>query len=98
MGDRFNQSDPHGTASLSVAVAGLPALLAQAKYSREFETEADEFAFQLLKQHGRSPEAFATLMERLAGEDDGAERSYAFLSTHPMTAERVQRARAAARQ
>jgi len=82
-------------ASLSVAVAGLPALLAQAKYSREFETEADEFAFQLLKQHGRSPEAFATLMERLAGEGD-VERSYAFLSTHPMTAERVQRARAAA--
>jgi Zn-dependent protease with chaperone function len=83
-------------ASLSVAVAGLPALLAQTKYSREFETEADEFAFQLLKQRGRSPEAFATLMERLVGEADEAERSFAFLSTHPVTAERIQRARAAA--
>lgn len=83
-------------ASLSVAVAGLPALLARAKYSREFETEADDFAFQLLKQRGRSPEAFATLMERLAGKDEEAERDFTFLSTHPVTAERVQRARAAA--
>ncbi len=85
-------------ASLSVAVAGLPVLLAQAKYSRAFETEADDFAFELLNRHGRSPEAFATLMERLARDNGGAERSYAFLSTHPMTNERAQRARAAARQ
>lgn len=80
-------------ASLSVAVAGLPTLLAQAKYSRTFETEADDFAFELLNRHGRSPEAFATLMERLAGDDGDAERRYAFLSSHPMTAERAQRAR-----
>jgi len=85
-------------ASLSVAVAGAPALLAQAKYSREFETEADEFAFRLLKRHGLSPEAFATLMERLAKEHEGAERASAFIATHPMTAERVNRARAAAAQ
>lgn len=82
-------------ASLSVAVAGVPTLLAQTKYSREFETEADDFAFALLKHRGRSPEAFATLMERLAGEHE-SERGFGFLSTHPVTAERVQRARAAA--
>jgi Zn-dependent protease with chaperone function len=85
-------------ASLSVAVAGLPVLLAQAKYSREFETEADDFAFALLKRHGLSPEAFAGLMERLAQNGDKAgEREMSFLSTHPVTAERVARARAAAR-
>ena len=84
-------------ASLSVAVAGLPALLAQAKYSREFESEADEFAFVLLKQQGRSPEAFANFMERLADEKDDKGKGLGFLSTHPLTAERVQRARAAAR-
>jgi predicted Zn-dependent protease len=82
-------------ASLSVAVAGLPTLLAQAKYSRDFESEADDFAFALLKQQGRSPEAFATFMERLAGEDGEKGEKLDFLSTHPMTAERVQRARAA---
>lgn len=83
-------------ASLSVAVAGLPTLLAQTKYSREFETEADDYAFALLKQRGRSPEAFATLMERLAGENEAKHRGLGFLSTHPVTAERVRRARAAA--
>lgn len=85
-------------ASLSVAVAGVPTLLAQTKYSREFETEADDFAFALLKSRGRSPAAFATLMERLAGEDENNRRGLGFLSTHPVTAERVQRARAAAAQ
>jgi predicted Zn-dependent protease len=85
-------------ASLSVAVAGLPALLAQAKYSREFEAEADDFAFKLLKRHNRSPMAFATLMERLAKKHEDEERAFAFISTHPVTAERVKRARAAAKQ
>jgi len=88
-------------ASLSVAVAGLPTLLAQAKYSRDFESEADDFAFALLKQHDRSPEDFAAFMERLAGEKEDAANTKGkgldFLSTHPVTAERVQRARAAAR-
>lgn len=85
-------------ASLTVAVAGLPTVLAQAKYSRNFESEADDFAFDLLKRHGRSPEAFATLMERLMGEDqeEDAEDQFAFLSSHPMTRERIARARAAA--
>ena len=83
-------------ASLSIAVAALPALLARAKYSREFETEADEFAFDLLKQHRISPAAFASLMERLAEKHKDKERAFAFVSTHPVTADRVERARAAA--
>lgn len=83
-------------ASLTVAVAGLPTVLAQASYSRRFETEADDFAFGLLRQRGRSPEAFATLMERLAAENDDTERQFAYVSSHPVTRERVARARAAA--
>ena len=84
-------------ASLSAAVTGLPVLLAQTSYSRAFETEADNFAFALLKQHDISPAAFASLMERLAADHDDAERKLAFVSTHPVTAERVKQARAAAR-
>ena len=84
-------------ASLGVAVAGLPAVLAQARYSREFETEADDFAFQLLRQRGLSPEAFATLMERLTRKQQDAERALAFVSSHPVTAERIRRAREAAK-
>lgn len=85
-------------ASLSTAVAGLPALLARLEYSREFETEADDYAFRLLQREGISPLAFASIMQRLqreGGEDDDASE-LAFLSTHPVTAERIARARAAA--
>jgi predicted Zn-dependent protease len=85
--------------SLTLAVSGVPVLLAQANYSREFETEADDFGFALLKRHDISPEHFATLMERLnAMHGDKNERQLAFLSTHPVTAERIARARAAAQQ
>ncbi len=85
-------------ASLSAAVAGLPVLLARTKYSRKFEAAADEYAFGLLRRKGYSPAAFADIMERLEareGRDGGA---FAYISTHPVTEERVRRAREAARE
>jgi predicted Zn-dependent protease len=83
-------------ASLSVAVTGLPVLAAQTKYSREFEAAADDYAFRLLKQKGYSPLAFASLMERLSQKHNKIETAFSFISTHPITSERVERARAAA--
>jgi len=84
--------------SLTLAVSGLPVLLAQTKYSREFEAEADAYGFALLKRHQLSPEHFATAMEKLRADgDDKLEREWSFLSTHPVTADRIARARAAAR-
>lgn len=83
-------------ASLSVAVAGLPVLIARTKYSREFERSADDFAFKLLKQNRYSPAAFASIMERLARNHE-QEFAFAYLSSHPVTAERVKHARDAAR-
>lgn len=82
--------------SLSLAVSGLPVMIAQTKYSREFESEADEFAFQLLKQHDISPELFASLMERLSAEHRADESTWSFISSHPITAKRIARAREAA--
>ncbi|MBI3900265.1 MAG: M48 family metallopeptidase [Gammaproteobacteria bacterium] len=85
--------------SLTLAVSGFPVMLAQAKYSREFEAEADEFGFKLLKQHNLSPEAFATMMERMTEDrEDEDERRLSFISTHPVTTERIARARAAAQE
>ncbi|MBI3777264.1 MAG: M48 family metallopeptidase [Gammaproteobacteria bacterium] len=82
----------------TLGVAAVPAVLAQTQYSREFESEADEFAFALLKQHGMSPEAFASVMLRMseANEKAGPNEPIGFLSTHPLTQERIERARAAA--
>jgi Zn-dependent protease with chaperone function len=83
-------------ASLSAAVTAFPVVLARMKYSRNFETAADEYAFGLLKQKGYSPNAFASLMERLSKESREDMGPFAWISTHPVTAERVKRARAAA--
>jgi predicted Zn-dependent protease len=83
--------------SYAVAVAGLPMLLAETKYSRASEAEADEFAFQLLKRRGISPAAFATLMERLAKDYPNRNGEYTFLSTHPAPADRAERARHASK-
>jgi Zn-dependent protease with chaperone function len=85
-------------ATLSAAVAGLPVLLAQTKYSRKFESAADDYAFKLMTRKGISPNAFAALMERLAAKRGGITSSFGFdyFSTHPAIEERVRRAREAA--
>jgi predicted Zn-dependent protease len=83
--------------TLTLAISGVPVLLAQASYSRAFESEADQFAFELLKRHNISPEHFAEAMERLQSKYGGrGGEQLAFLSSHPVTAERIARARAAA--
>jgi predicted Zn-dependent protease len=79
--------------SLGIAIAGLPALLVQASYSREFETEADTFAFELLKRHDISPDAFARIMERMMKKAGEEERNLGFLSSHPPSPQRIQNAR-----
>ncbi|MDH3514442.1 MAG: M48 family metallopeptidase [Gammaproteobacteria bacterium] len=84
--------------TLTLAVSGLPVLLAQAKYSREFELEADNYAYNLLKQHDLSPELFASLMERLSEKRPLNDKSWSFISSHPVTEDRIARARAAARE
>lgn len=83
-------------ATLSAAVASLPSVFAQAKYSRDFETEADDFAFQLLHNHEISPEAFAAIMRYIEDDCECKSSALNFLSTHPITAERIERAHAAA--
>ncbi|CAG1011427.1 Metalloprotease LoiP [Burkholderiales bacterium] len=83
-------------AAMTTAVAGLPLVLAQAKYARELETEADDFAFDLLRARGLSPNAFADIMERLTEDLDEVEETIAYAASHPVSRERVARARAAA--
>ena len=83
-------------ATLNVAVAGLPAVLARTKYSREFETAADDYAFRLLKLNKHSPAAFASIIDKLAAETDKRPKSFGYFSTHPLAEDRVERALEAA--
>jgi len=83
--------------SMSVLAAALPTALLQSHYSRQFEEEADEYAFAHLRRHGYSPQLFADMMRRLQQADRrpaGEGGVLRYFSTHPLTEERIQRAEA----
>lgn len=79
--------------SASTLAAALPTVLVHARYSREFETEADDYAYDFLVSHRIPTQAFADILTRLGGEKETA-AAEAFLSSHPGTQQRVQRFRA----
>jgi len=105
-----------GVAALSAALLGdavsitslvvtLPTVLLQTGYSRDFETEADDYAFQRLRSVGISPRAFAEVMELFQKHFEGrskgkrkapGEEALDYVSTHPATARRIERALKAA--
>jgi Zn-dependent protease with chaperone function len=73
---------------------GLPVLLTELAYSREFEREADAYALAYMQDHAIDLRHFANLMRRVEKEagsakDDGKKKWINYLSTHPMTDERL---------
>ena len=73
---------------------GLPVLLTELAYSRQFEREADRYAIDCLRSRGTSPIHFARLMRRIdqkmAPKSKGSSGKWLnYLSTHPMTEERL---------
>jgi len=81
--------------SLTTLAATAPTLLLQAKFSRDFEREADEFALGYLARRGISPEVFAAILQRMEDVRPGGKDAPDFLSSHPGTRERIARARGA---
>ena len=92
--------------SVSSFSAGLPTALIEAKYSRDFEIEADDAAVAFLRRRGIPVHFYADMLRRLEEEHDkkgvkGEKREKAgqgdvssvtdFLSTHPVTRERIER-------
>lgn len=83
--------------SISSLAPILPIVLLQSGYSRRFEEEADAFALAQLRAARIPARRFADVLERLEAERAGQswnESSGGYLSTHPATKERVERARA----
>jgi len=83
---------------LSGVAAGVPAVLTQMQYSRAMELDADDYAVALLHRQGRSPAAFIQALEALENQSpDEADTprwlktTMGYMSTHPDTAERIQR-------
>jgi Zn-dependent protease with chaperone function len=80
--------------SLTSLAAAAPAMLLQASFTRDFEREADDFSLDYLAKRGIAPEYFAAILQRLEekkrpGGKDGVSD---YLSTHPSTRERIERA------
>ncbi|WP_298432862.1 M48 family metallopeptidase [Geobacter sp.] len=86
--------------SVTSLSAGLPTALVDAKFSRDFETEADDAAVAYLKSRGIPLRRFADILSRLQAEHDrregnggGGEKGSLsdYFSTHPVTRERIAR-------
>ncbi len=76
--------DVSGATSLAAAS---PAVLVDASYSRDFEREADAFAFRWMSVHRLPPERLGDLLERVAA--GRGETGAGFLASHPDLQERV---------
>lgn len=72
--------------------AGLALQVDQLKYSRDDESQADEYGFKYLVQAGYDPDAMASFfrkMEKKAGDGGGGPE---FLQSHPVTSRRIEAA------
>jgi Zn-dependent protease with chaperone function len=78
---------------LTSLVAAAPTLLLQAKFSRDFEREADDFALDYLDKQKIPVDVFATMLERLEKAQPGGRDMPDFLSTHPEVRLRIERAK-----
>lgn len=67
--------------------------LSSAKYSQKQETEADDYGYNFLKQHGINPWGMAMAFEKLMGSDSNQQTSYIqkMFSSHPDTQKRIKR-------
>jgi Zn-dependent protease with chaperone function len=87
-----------GVAALSLALLGdvsstttlaaaAPTALLNAKHAREFEAEADDFAYAWLDRNNIAHQHFAAILLRLEERSHGARSGW--FSTHPATSERI---------
>jgi len=69
----------------------LPLVLLTTTYSREYETQADDFSVQTLLKMKKNPKVLSNIFERMQSHDKVAPHLPSFLSTHPSFQERIQR-------
>ena len=78
--------------SSSAFSAALPLLLIQAKFSREFENEADHYSYDYLVKNNLDLHHFANILQRITDDQSlEIEESFKYLSTHPITSERIKK-------
>ncbi len=71
-------------------LSALPTILVESAYSREFETEADVFAKEMMKEKGIPLHSFVDIMSRITKRDSNSSTSLPeYISSHPSTEERL---------
>lgn len=78
--------------SVSTLAASLPTVLVHAKFSRDFEREADDYSYGWLQRRGIPAQRFGDLLRRIEaaqGADHDDDQALSYFSSHPQTAERV---------
>jgi Zn-dependent protease with chaperone function len=80
----------------SSVLAVAPATLLHAKYSRELEQQADDYAAIVLRFNGMSPVLLAEALKKLAASHQG-NGDVGYMSTHPAIDERVRHLNAVSR-
>jgi putative metalloprotease len=80
-------------------LGGIADQLVGAKFSRQQETEADDYSYNFLKRNGYSVVALATSFEKLSkASGGGSNKLLEFMSSHPDSQARAKRIRERARQ
>jgi predicted Zn-dependent protease len=78
---------------ISSLLAAAPTALLETRYSRDYESRADQFAIDMLRSNHISPRYLADMLEKLehahGGKADKKDSLMNYLSTHPNTAERI---------
>ena len=84
-------------------ILALPGFLLESNYSRGFESEVDEYAFERMLAMGMDPAHFGRMLGRIrrnggviedgAVQDPGAKSWLEYLSSHPGTPNRIEQAR-----
>jgi len=77
--------DPFSTSSILVA---LPTVLINSSYSREFETEADNFAYDYMNNNNIDTAHFSNILERITQIDEDSDIE-SYISSHPETQKRI---------
>lgn len=75
-------------ASVTALAASVPTVVMQAKFSRDFEREADAFAFDYLASQGSDPGVLRELLQRLERRA-GASSGNSWFASHPASVERA---------
>jgi Zn-dependent protease with chaperone function len=87
--------------AISNLAIALPGFIIESSYSREHESEADDFALKTMIRLNKDPVHFANIMQKFlafenTGKVDADSKSSVgqYFSTHPTTEQRIDRARA----